>query len=224
MSAPDLIIFDCDGVLVDSEPISVEVLLQALRDAGVSLDPSVGYRRFLGRSMATIADILRSEHGLAVTDAMLQSMRETLYARFRADLQPIPGVGAAIARLSTPFCVASSSQVERVRLSLEITGLFSHFGDRLFSATMVERGKPAPDLFLHAASSMGVDPRKCVVIEDSAAGITAARSAGMQVLAFVGGSHAEASGLRNAAAALTPDAIFDDFDELDRLLQESAAD
>ncbi len=217
-AAPGLVIFDCDGVLVDSEPISVAVLLDTIAALGGDIDEDTAYRRFLGRSMATIVQTLHDEFGLAVTSDHLDAMRRALYQRFRAELRPIPGIVAAIAAISIPRCVASSSQPERIRLSLGVTGLLESFDPHLYSATMVDNGKPAPDLFLHAARSMGVNPARCVVIEDSPAGIEAAKRAGMRVFGFVGGAHAAPSGLANAVAALGPDRIFDDMRMLPVLL------
>ena len=131
---------------------------------------------FLGRSMATINGMLRDEFGLVVTDDHLDSMRAAIYERFRSDLKPIPGIREALARIDAQRCVASSSQLERIRLSLELTGLRDLFEPHIFSASMVARGKPAPDLFLHVAREMGVAPEHCTVIEDSPAGIAAAKA------------------------------------------------
>ncbi|MCT7378193.1 HAD family hydrolase [Chelativorans salis] len=218
MRSDRLVIFDCDGVLVDSEPISIAVLLEVITAAGATIEPSVAYRRFLGRSMASIAKAVEDECGLAMTDGHLEEMRARLYERFRQELKPIPGLVETLAGLHPPHCVASSSQPERIRLSLGVTGLLSHFEPHIFSATMVANGKPAPDLFLHAATMMGVEPAKCVVIEDSPAGIEAARRAGMQVMAFAGGSHAAPAGLKAAFETLGPDSIFHDMRELPALL------
>ena len=184
-----LVIFDCDGVLVDSEPIALRILLQTLAEAGVPLDPA------------------------------LAAMRGRLYAAFRAELAPIPGIAAALAALPCPYCVASSSQPERIELSLTVTGLWPRFAGRAFSAAMVARGKPAPDLFLHAAAAMGYAPPACLVVEDSPAGILAAQAAGMRVVAFTGGSHATTDAYRAAIAALAPDALIDDIGALVTLCQ-----
>jgi beta-phosphoglucomutase-like phosphatase (HAD superfamily) len=131
----------------------------------------------------------------------------------------MPGVGEALARLPVPRCVASSSSPERIRLSLSLTGLLEMLHPHIYSASMVARGKPAPDLFLHAAEKMGVRREDCVVVEDSPAGIDAARRAGMRVFAFTGGSHAAAAGLADALEGLRPDAIFSDM----RLLPDLVA-
>ncbi len=217
-AVPELVIFDCDGVLVDSEPISIEVLVEVLAGWGVTVQADEAYRRFLGLSMATIAGIIRAEFGLEITPWHLDQVRNRLYGRFREELKPIRGIADAIDVIGLPRCVASSSQPERIRLSLAVTGLLERLEPHIYSSTMVENGKPAPDLFLHAAQSMGVDPAGCVVIEDSPAGIRAARSAGMRVFAFAGGSHAGPSGLRDTVEALKPDVVFDDMRLLPDLL------
>lgn len=214
----ELVIFDCDGVLVDSEPISIGVLLETIAAAGGSIEEGLAYDRFLGRSMAAICAMLRDEFGLVVTDAHLARMRSVLYARFRSELKAIPGIREALDAIPFRRCVASSSKPERIRLSLEVAGLLEFFEPDIYSSTMVERGKPAPDLFLHAAAAMGVDPAACVVVEDSPAGVEAARKAGMRVLAFSGGAHAAGPSIRAAIAALRPDAEFADMRDLPGLI------
>lgn len=209
MARPGLVIFDCDGVLVDSEPISLRLLLATLASAGLVLSPDEADEFFLGRSLATTREILARDHGLSVSDAALDDMRRDLYAAFRAELQPIPGIAATLDALAVPYCVASSSQPERIELSLRITGLWSRFEGRAFSSTMVRHGKPAPDLFLFAAERLGHEPADCLVVEDSPAGIMAAQAAGMRVVAFTGGSHAASDRHRADVARLRPDVIID---------------
>lgn len=209
MARPGLVIFDCDGVLVDSEPISLRLLVETLASAGLSVTMAEADARFLGRSLAATREILAREDGLTLTDAALDEMRRRLYDAFRAELRPIPGVAAVLDALPCPFCVASSSQPERIELSLRVTGLWDRFGGRVFSSTMVTHGKPAPDLFLLAAQSLGHDPADCAVVEDSPAGIMAAQAARMRVVAFTGGSHAVSDRYRAAVAALHPDAVVD---------------
>lgn len=216
-----LVIFDCDGVLVDSEPISVDVLRDVIAEAGGEIAEQQAYDWFLGRSMATVVDILKDEIGLTVSSGQLALLRARLYERFRHELKPVPGVVEVVKGLDRPCCVASSSQMERIQLSLEVTGLLDLFNPHIYSATMVKEGKPAPDLFLFAAASIGIEPSNCVVVEDSAAGIMAARRAGMQVFAYTGGSHAVPGRLREKAIELEPDAIFDDMRDLPDLLRES---
>ena len=160
----DLVIFDCDGVLVNSENLAFDALLSVISDAGLTLDFEEAYERFLGRSLAAICDILVSDYHLTLTPDALDLMRERLYAAFRQELEPIAGIARTLRELAIPFCVASSSQLERVRLSLEVTGLLEMFEGRMFSASMAAQGKPAPDLFLMAAKALGAKPSKCLVI------------------------------------------------------------
>ncbi|MBX3578426.1 MAG: FGGY family pentulose kinase [Rhizobiaceae bacterium] len=219
---PELVIFDCDGVLVDSEPISIRVLVDLIASAGHAMDEGAAYAAFLGRSMASVSELL-AQHGLTVTEQHLDRMRSDLYDRFRRELKPVQGVAEAILALECPRCVASSSSPERIRLSLQLTGLIDLVEPNLFSASMVARGKPEPDLFLHAARAMGVEPSRCLVIEDSPAGIAAAKAAGMRVFGFTGGSHAGAAGLATALAAAGPELIFDDMLDLPGLVKGAAA-
>lgn len=217
-----LVIFDCDGVLVDSEPLAMQVLLDAVAEAGVTLDPDEAYARFLGRSLASIVASLSENHQVELTPDALERMRHRLYDLFRRELQPIPGIRQVLDGLEPAICVASSSQPERIRLALDVTGLHSAFGARIFSATMVKHGKPAPDLFLHAAETMGIAPEACLVVEDSPAGVEAAKRAGMRVFGFTGGSHARHDQHRAALEALQPDAVFEDMTRLPDLIAAAA--
>ena len=214
-----LVIFDCDGVLVDSEPISLRLLLSTLAEAGLHLSPAEADALFLGRSLASTRETVAREYGVTVTDAALDTMRQALYAAFRAELQPIAHIAATLDALPCPYCVASSSQPERVELSLTVTGLWPRFAGRAFSATMVANGKPAPDLFLFAAATLGYPPSACLVVEDSPAGILAAKAAGMKVVAFTGGSHAANEDHRAEVARLAPDAIIADMRDLAELVR-----
>jgi HAD superfamily hydrolase (TIGR01509 family) len=219
----ELVIFDCDGVLVDSEPISLSVLVESLAAAGVAMSETEAHDRFLGRSLKSMSEMLRDEHGLAIDGPFLDAMRRALYARFRAELQPIAGIAEAVDTLGVAHCVASSSQPERIRLSLSVTGLIGRFEPNIFSASMVAHGKPAPDLFLHASAAMGVSPERCVVVEDSPAGVVAAKAAGMRVFAFTGGSHARSESHRAALLSLGPDRLFDDMRELGQFVRAEEA-
>jgi FGGY-family pentulose kinase/HAD superfamily hydrolase (TIGR01509 family) len=224
MTAPSpirLIIFDCDGVLIDSEKLAMQVLLRALAAAGLDVTAESGFRNFLGRSFSAIAESLDDLHGLTLDDAAIAAMRDDLFATYRRELKPMAGLLETLPLLDIPFCVASSSQMERIETSLEITGLTERFGTRLFSAAMVAHGKPAPDLFLHTAREMGVPPEHCLVIEDSPAGIIAAKKAGIRVFAFTGGSHIEPAGIASQIAALRPDAVLGDMRDLPRLLEDA---
>lgn len=210
MAPTDLVIFDCDGVLVDSESISVSVLVDVIGAAGGAITEEAAYLHFLGRSMKSVGEILRTEYGFALTSTHLADIRAELARRYERELRPVPGIRDALERLGTVRCVASSGSFERIRLSLRLTGLLELLEPHLYSASMVDRGKPAPDLFLHAAAGMGVRPEACIVIEDSPAGIMAAKAAGMRVFAYVGASHAARAGLEASLESLVPDLVFDD--------------
>lgn len=215
---PDLVIFDCDGVLVDSEPISIAVLREMIRTAGHEIDEDVAYERFLGRSMTSICASLADDPGIEITPDQLGAMREKLNARFRSELKAIDGISRALQALPMARCVASSSKPERIALSLTVTGLFPLLQPHLFSATMVPNGKPAPDLFLHAAGEMDFAPENCLVIEDSGAGVEAAKRAGMRVFAFTGATHARHPAHLRRIAALEPDLVFDNMADLPGLI------
>jgi HAD superfamily hydrolase (TIGR01509 family) len=188
MTQPDLIIFDCDGVLVDSEVLSCNCLSKVLAGYGIDLGVDQALDLFVGRSMTAVV-----EHYQTLGRSIPEQFSTELWARVRATftsaLCPIEGVSSVLEGLQIPHCVASSSDVERVSLSLSLTCLAPHFDSRLYTSQMVERGKPAPDLFLYAADRMKADPRRTLVIEDSISGVTAAKAAGMTVWGFFGGSH-----------------------------------
>ena len=215
-----LLIFDCDGVLVDSECLATDVLLESIRAAGARIDDHTAYTRFLGRSDESVFRILRDEFDVSFTRSEIALMHQRLNARLRSELCPTAGVVDALNSIDQRLCVASSSQPERIRLSLGATGLLDYFEPHIYSASMVANGKPAPDLFLHAAAAVGAAPEHCIVIEDSPAGIRAAQSAGMAVLAYHGGSHAALSNLETNVAALQPHACFDDMRALPDLIAE----
>ncbi|RWN31648.1 MAG: HAD family hydrolase [Mesorhizobium sp.] len=215
---PDLVIFDCDGVLVDSETLSVAALLGMITLAGGTISEEIAYEHFLGKSMKSVREILLSDFGIDITDQHLTGMRVELMRKFREELKPIPGIGQVLARLGLPCCVASSGTLDRIRYALDVTGLLELLEPHLFSAAMVARGKPAPDLFLLAAAKMGAIPQNCLVIEDSPAGIEAARAAGMRVLAFTGGSHTGNPALKARLASSEPDFIFADMLQLPDLI------
>ena len=200
----DLIIFDCDGVLVDSELIGCQIEVDCLQAAGFPITLSTLLRDFVGTSNAAMYAALEARFGRPVPADLEDKMRDRVLAAFRSDLQPVDGIGKVVAGLKKPVCVASSSEPDRIRLSLELTGLLSFFEPHLFSSTMVQNGKPAPDLFLHAADRMGVAPTRCVVVEDSVAGVRAALAAEMSVVGLSAASHCDAAHgqrLRQAGAA-----------------------
>ena len=183
-----LLIFDCDGVLVDSEVLSCRIDAEFLTEIGIPYTTDEIAQQFLGVSLKTMIARIEAERGCRLPDDFSERLNSILFARFETDLKPIEGVREAILSLPYPRCVASSSVPERIALSLRVTGLSDLFDD-IFISTQVPRGKPAPDLFLHAASSMKARPEDCVVIEDSVAGVQAALAAGMRVIGFAGGGH-----------------------------------
>lgn len=186
--AYSLVIFDCDGVLVDSEPLSLSVLSEALTRQGLPADIPYVTRHFLGRQLSTVRTHASSRQ-LDLSPEFERDLNARLVQRFHDELRPVPHMADTLAGLGIPCCVASSSHLARVRLSLDVTGLEPFFGGHVYTAEMVARGKPDPDLFLYAARRMGVAPADCLVIEDSRYGVLAARAAGMEVWGFTGGSH-----------------------------------
>ena len=184
----DLVIFDCDGVLIDSEMISAAVLVELAAEAGVVFDAAHVRETFLGRSFPAVAQSIRESFGIPLPPDFEARYRARLLDRFEAELRPTEGVVELLGRLAVPACVATSSSPPRAARSLAIAGL-DRFLPRVFTASLVPRGKPAPDLFLHAAAAMGAAPERCLVIEDSRPGLLAARAAGMEVAFFMGASH-----------------------------------
>ncbi len=198
-----LLIFDCDGVLVDSERIALEILAAMLTELGWPIDPAECRARFMGRSTRDVLTEAEQILGRPIPAELREAVQARLFARLRRELQPVRDIRDVVAALSYPVCVASSSPPERIALSLEVTDLAPLFADRVFSAAEVRHGKPAPDLFLHVAARMGIPPQQAIVIEDSPAGVLAARRAGMGAIGFAGASHADSAlaGLLAAAGA-----------------------
>ena len=184
-----LVIFDCDGVLVDSEPIINRAHAEVLTACGYPITEKVLVERFCGMSDPDMLEIIEREWGRALPASYAEHVGLMIEAGFHQSLAPTKGVAEALASLTLPICVASSSSLEQIRKKLEITGLLGRFGEHLFSASMVARGKPAPDLLLYAAQNLMTAPDACLVIEDSPAGIDAALAAGMTAIGFSGGSH-----------------------------------
>ena len=178
------VIFDCDGVLVDSEGISNRVLAELLTGIGLPMTTEQSRGHFLGKAWATNVVTIERLLGAPPPPELLATYRTARDAAFADRLRPVPGIEEALERIELPSCVASSGDHGKMRLTLGKTGLYDRFDGRIFSATEVAHGKPAPDLFLHAAERMGFPPEECVVIEDSPAGVEAARAAGMRVLGY----------------------------------------
>ena len=183
----ELVIFDCDGVLVDTERLAVRVDVQVLAALGWPLTEQEVIDRFLGRSDAYMTAEIEAHLGRRLPADWEDQFRHLYTVTFAASLAPVPGVVDALDRIALPTCVASSGTHAKIRYTLGLTGLYERFAGRIFSVEDVTRGKPAPDLFLHAAKRMGVDPTACVVVEDSPYGVEAARAAGMRAFGFAGG-------------------------------------
>ncbi|MFO1121905.1 MAG: HAD family hydrolase [Hyphomicrobiales bacterium] len=183
------VIFDCDGVLVDSEMLSAGVLMGMMAEIGLPITPEVFRGDFLGRSFAAAAQRAELRFGRPLPPDFQMRYRARLLARMKEDLRPMQGVRELLARMRASYCLATSSSPERLALSLSVTGLAPYFANRAYTASEVRNGKPAPDLFLHAAEQLGVAAERCLVIEDSEMGVRAAHAAGMRVWHFAGGAH-----------------------------------
>lgn len=213
----DLVIFDCDGVLVDSEVISCRAHAEVLTRHGYSITAGQVFDRFLGRSTLQTNREVEAELGRSLPPYFHAQLQDELFRAFAATLEAVPHIDEALDAIAQPVCVASSGSQERMRVSLGAAGLFDRFAPNIFSATQVRNGKPAPDLFLFAADRMATPAGRCVVIEDSAPGVAGAVAAGMTVLGFHGGSHCRpgyADRLRTAGAVMT----FDDMRQLPGLI------
>lgn len=188
----DLVVFDCDGVLVDSEMLSAGVLMGMMAEVGLPITAEIFRSDFLGRSFASAAQKAEQRFGRPLPEDFQMRYRQRLLDKMAVDLRPMEGVNGVLSSLSGTYCLATSSSPERLQVSLDVTGLLEFFKGRTFTASEVERGKPAPDLFLHAAARMGTLADRTLVIEDSEMGVRAARAAGMAVWHFAGGAHVKA--------------------------------
>lgn len=182
----ELVIFDCDGVLVDSETIAIRVASQMLAELGWPLTDGEILEQFVGRSAVSAMELIEKKLGRPVPQWPERFVARQLAAH-QAGLMPVAGIVEALDAITLTTCVASSGRHDKMRNTLGLTGLYERFEGRIFSATEVAQGKPAPDLFLHAAKQMGVDPARCVVVEDSRPGVQAARAAGMRSFGYAGG-------------------------------------
>ena len=214
----DLIIFDCDGVLVDSEVISCRAHADTLTRHGYPITSDEVLARFLGVSDREARLIIEAELGRDLPGDFEVQVKQATLQFYAGDLQAISYVGEAIGTIGLPKCVASSGTPEKIQHGLICAGLYDLLAPNIFSASQVERGKPAPDLFLFAAEQMQVAPQRCLVIEDSLPGIAGARAAGMTVLGFHGGSHCR-SGHGDALSAAGAAVAFDDMRQLPGLIR-----
>ena len=213
MSPPiSLVIFDCDGVLVDTERIAVRIDVIVLAELGWPMTEAEVIERFMGRSDEEMTADIEAHLGRRLPASWEEPFRRLYRQAFEAELEPVAGVVEALDAIAIPTCVASSGTHEKIRFTLGLTGLYERFAGRIFSVSEVARGKPAPDLFLHAAARMGVPPAQCAVVEDSRYGVEAARAAGMRAFGYAGG-------LAPKGALAGPQTIvFEDMRELPGLL------
>ncbi len=189
-----LVIFDCDGVLVDSEPISNKIFAACFQEIGIPITYEIAVRDYVGLSLKSCFAHIEETYGKAIPVDFEKNMQDRTKAAFLQELRAVPGIAEAIASIretGAKICVASSGEIDKMQVSLGVTGLWHTFAPHVFSATEVERGKPHPDLFLHAAARMGVAPKHCAVIEDSPYGIRAAKAAGMDAYGYVGSALAK---------------------------------
>lgn len=220
------VIFDCDGVLVDSEVLAFRAAVDLLARYGVEIALEPAIERFMGRPLASLIETLSEEHDVDLNQGFAEDMRAAVMAKMATDVQAVAGMNALLGNLKVLKCVASSSDSLRVRTALTTAGLIGHFNGHVYTTENVTRPKPAPDLFVYGAAQLGVDAARCIVVEDSKAGVQAAVAGGMTAIGFTGGSHAKgahfAAGLRDAGVhevaidAASLNAI------LDRLLAQPA--
>jgi len=189
LRVPDLVIFDCDGVLVDSEIVFARVLAECLIavDFPTTIDEAIALG--FGKNRATLSAAVATRFGQALPEAFFETLAARSVAAYERELLPVPGVEDLLAASTVPRCVASNGHLVRVRQRLAMAGLLPFFEPHVFSAIQVAHGKPAPDLFLFAAERLGAAPEDCIVVEDSIPGVEAAVAAGMPVIGFCGGGH-----------------------------------
>jgi HAD superfamily hydrolase (TIGR01509 family) len=203
-AAWQLAIFDCDGVLVDSEPLAHRVLIEALREFGIELDLDQAIGLFMGNTSEQNVAVIERLLGRPPPENFFPEWRETLYARFRSEpVRAVEGVVEvldALDALRIPVCVVSNGPLRKMQTTLGVTGLLARFGGRLYSAESGLPGKPAPDLFLAAARDFGAAPARTFVVEDSPKGVTGAVAAGMPVLGYAGSPYVDSIELAEAGA------------------------
>lgn len=210
----DLVILDCDGVLVDSEVISCRTLVDILSPFDPGYDLETVMRRYLGRPSSAVIEDYERMSGRPASAEFTRDWRAQLFAAFKSELQAVEGVRKAVEAFGSDYCVASSSDEERIEICLRKTELWDLFAGRIFSTTRVRHGKPAPDLFLLAARERGVAPGGCLVIEDSVSGVTAAKAAGMTAYGLAAGSHFAVLDQRQALLAAGADRLLESWQEL----------
>jgi HAD superfamily hydrolase (TIGR01509 family) len=212
----ELVIFDCDGVLVDSEHLAVRVESRYLTELGWPLSEAEIAERFLGQTDAFMDGAIEAQLGGRLPGDWKEQFQARYREAFAAELAPVDGIVEVLDQLTIPACVASSGSHDKLRFTLGHTGLYERFEGRIFSGYEVANNKPAPDLFLHAAARMGAEPARCAVVEDSRFGVEAARAAGMRAFGYAGGL-TPPDRLEGLGAV-----VFEDMRELPRLLADAA--
>jgi HAD superfamily hydrolase (TIGR01509 family) len=210
---PEMVIFDCDGVLIDSERLAVVLDMEMLAVLGWSLPQTEVIERFMGRSATYMLSEIERWLGHPLPERWAEDWDERYRQKLAAELEPVDGIVEALEQITLATCIASSSEHDHLRRNLRTVGLYDLFKGRIFSASEVENGKPAPDLFLHASLRMGVEPSRCVVVEDSRYGVQAGRAAGMHVLAYAGGGMTPIDALAGPGTT-----VFEDMRQLPELL------
>jgi len=216
------IIFDCDGVLVDSEPLSIRVSSALLAAHGVVLPPEEAHHRFLGKSFPDLIAEIEGEFGVRFPPDVEAEESRKLLALYVTDLEPVPGIATALAAIGGRYAVASNSPTHRVVEALRLTGLDDFFAGRITTYEDVARGKPAPDVYLEAARRLGISAAGCLVVEDSVTGVTAARAAGCRIIGFTG-TQPDASGHGRKLVAAGAGPIISHMDELPAIVAELTA-
>ena len=196
----DLVIFDCDGVLIDSEPIANAVFSEMLATVGITMSPADVMRTFVGRSRDTCIEMAGRMRGGALPADFAQRWDDAFHVVLERDVKPVEGIPELLRSLKIPYCVASNGEPTHMEKGLEAAGLMPLVKGRLFSAKLVAHPKPAPDIYLHAASAMGAKASRCAVVEDTPTGVKAAIAAGMSVFGYVGGPQSDAATRRELGA------------------------
>ncbi len=215
--AVDALIFDCDGVLIDSEVVACRIAAEELTKLGYSVDTRQVIARFAGRPDHEMRAEIEVEWGRPIPDSFRNDMNRRTFEAYATELQIMPGIKEALEQISLPMCVASSSFPEKLELGLRTVRLYDRFAPNIISGTSVARGKPAPDVFLFAAGWLRTSPLRCLVVEDSVPGVLAATRAGIPVLGFTGGSHSAADHAERLSMA-GAFAVFSDMKELPSLV------
>lgn len=184
MSKYKCVIFDCDGVLVDSEPIGNQVLVDMANELGASISLEYAFRNFKGHKMQYCADQIKELIPNAFPEDFIPKYRQRSFEAFKADIQPVEGITELIENLKIPYCVASSGPEKKIRLNLELTGLLPYFENKIFSCYTIQKWKPSPAVFIWAAETLGFQPEECLVVEDSITGVSAAKNGGFDVVGY----------------------------------------